>query len=245
MKKAVKEMRKGKEIVRGIGLVALAVSSANASEPPRSVAVSGYCQRNVIPDRGAVVATVDVRDADPKRAQSAATRQYESFRSKVGALRLPDGEISTVEYVSEEVREWEKDRQVSKGFHTRIGLRVETSDHARLGEVMALAAREGIKSVGGLELFVSTKKMLEEKMACLKDASAQAKSKAEALANALGAKVGEVLAITENSGPEAPPPRPMFARAMDVAEAKGAAEPTIVPGKTELSTSVQVTFGLK
>jgi uncharacterized protein YggE len=240
MKKTEKKMGMSK-VLAGI---ALAIGTAHASET-RSVAVSGYCQRNVIPDRGAIVATVDVRDADPKRAQVGATRQYESFRSKVAALRLPDAEVSTVEYVSEEIREWQKDRQVSKGFHTRIGLRVETSDHARLGDVMALASREGLREVGGLQLFVSTKKMLEEKMACLKDASAQAKAKADALASALGAKVGDVLAISENAGPEAPPPVPMFARTMEVAGAKMASAPTIEPGKTELSTTVQVTFGLK
>ncbi len=221
-----------------------AVASAGGAEVPRSVSVSGSCTRNVIPDRGAVVLTIDAKDPDAKRAQLAANRQYEGVRSKIEGLRLPDGEISTVEYVSEEIREWEKDRQVSKGFHTRIALRAETSDHGRLGEVIEVATRERVKNVGGLQLFISSKKIQEEKMACLKEASEQARAKADSLAHALGAKLGEVQTIQENSGPEySPPIAPMYGAPMEAMAAKAA--PRIEPGKTELSTTVQVSFGLK
>lgn len=231
------------------GVVAVAffagLTGALGAESPRSVAVSGSCVRSVVPDRGSVTVVVDVKEPEAKRAQVAATRQYEALRSKVSALKLPDGELTTSEYVSEEIREWEKNRMVSRGFHTRIGLRVETSDHARLGEVIDVASREGIKDVGELRNFVSTKKMLEEKMACLKEASEQARAKAEALAKALGAKVGDVLTVVESATPEAPPPQPMFRGAMMAADASMKAAPTIEPGKTELSTNVQVTFMLR
>jgi uncharacterized protein YggE len=219
-------------------------SAVASGEPPRSVSVSGSCTHTVIPDRGAVVVTVEARDADAKRAQVAAARQYEAVRSRIDALRLTDGEISTSEYVSEEIREWEKDRQVSKGFRTRIGLRAETSDHGRLGEVIEIASREKVKTIGGLQLFVSTKKAQEEKMLCLKEASEHAKAKAESLAHALGAKVGEVLTILESSGPEYSPP-PMYAETMAMDAGSARAAPRIEPGKTEISTSVQVTFGLR
>jgi uncharacterized protein YggE len=218
---------------------------ADAAEPPRSVAVSGTCLRNVIPDRGAVTVTAESRDADAKRAQVAANRSYEAVRSKVARLSLPDGDLSTAEYLSEEIREWEKDRLVSKGYRTRISLRVETSDHSRLGEVIDIASREGIKQMSGLQLFVSSKKMLTEKMACLKEAAEQARAKADSLAKSLGAKLGEVLTIQENASVSPEPPMPMMrgAMAMDAVMEKSA--PRIEPGKTELSTLVQVSFELK
>lgn len=226
--------------------VALSLLSAPvfAGDPPRVVSVSGACIRNVIPDRGAIVVIVDAKDADSRRAQTSATRQYESLRTKIASLKLPDGELSTSEYLSEEIREWEKDRQVSKGFHTRIGLRVETSDVGRLGEVIEIASRDGIHDLSGLQLFASTKKLLEEKMGCLKEASEQAKAKAESLAKALGAKVGEVLTIQENASPDSPSPPPM-PRGMMAMAAKSVAVPQIEPGKIEISTAVQVSFGLK
>ncbi len=219
---------------------------ASADAPPRTVSVSGTCIRNVVPDRAAILLPAEAKDADARRAQIAATKQYEAIRSKIVALKLPDAELMTAEYTSEEIREWEKDRQVSKGFRTRITLRVETSDPARLGEVVEIAARESIKQASGLQLFVSSKRMLAERTACLKEAAEQARVKGDSLAKSLGAKLGEVMTIQESSGPgyEAPP-SPMFrgAMAMDVAAQKAA--PAIEPGKTEIVASVQVSFGLR
>jgi uncharacterized protein YggE len=221
------------------------MGAAVAADAPRMVSVSGACMRNVIPDRGAVTITAEARDADAKRAQVAANRSYEAVRAKAARLNLPDGELSTSEYLSEEIREWEKDRLVSKGFRTRISLRVETSDHSRLSEVIDIASREGIKQMSGLQLFVSSKKMLEEKMACLKEAAEQARSKADSLAKSLGAKLGEVLMIQENAGYQPEPPMPMMRSAMAMDAVAEKAAPRIEPGKVELSTTVQVSFGLK
>jgi uncharacterized protein YggE len=229
-----------------VALIALSCASVARADVPRSVSVSGTCVRGVVPDRGAVVLTAESRDADAKRAQQAATRVYESVRSKTAALRLPDAELSTSEYVSEEVREWEKDRSVLKGYRTRISLRVETSDFSRLSEAIEVGSREGIKQMGGLHLFVSSKKMMEEKTACLKDAADQARAKADALARALGARVGEATSVVEASE-AAPQPGPRFAMmksAVAMDEAASAA-PQLEPGKTEISTTVQVTFALK
>lgn len=223
----------------------LGAASASAIETQRTVAVSGSCVRNAVPDRGAVTLTAEAKDADAKRAQTAANRQYEAIRSKAAGLKLPDSEISTSEYTSEEIKEWEKDRMVSRGFRTRISLRVETSDTARLGEVMDLGSREGIKQISGMQIFVSSKKMLEERMLCLKDASAQAKAKAETLAHALGAKVGDVISIQENSSPFYPPPQPIFATSMAMEGSERGAAPKIEPGKVEVNVSVNVTFGLR
>lgn len=215
------------------------------ADAPRSVLVSGSCIRSTIPDRGVVTLTAEAKDPSSKRAQIAATQLYESVRSKVTSLRLPDADLSTAEYTSEELKEWEKNRMVSKGFRTRIALRVETSDHSRLGEVLEVGTREGVTEMTGLQLFVSSKKMLDEKMFCLKDAAEQARAKADTLAKTLGAKLGEVLTIQETGSTHQPPaPRPMMmksAQSMNAAEAA----PTLEAGKVEVSTEVQVTFALK
>jgi uncharacterized protein len=235
-----------KTIILALGLgFGIFSAGAIAAETPRSVSVSGSCLRSVIPDRGSVTLTVDAKDADAKRAQTAASRQYESLRTKIGALRLADAEISTVEFRSEEIREWEKDRNVSKGFRTRMSLKVETSDISRLGEVTELASREGIKEMGSLTLFVSTKRMMDERMGCLKEASEQAKAKADTLAKALGAKVGEVLTINEDPTPDSSQPVPMMRNEMAFKSASAAPSPAIEPGRTEFKTTVHVAFGLK
>ena len=136
-------------VVISVGAV-FATGGAAAAENPRSVSVSGECIRTVVPDRGAVTITAEVKESDAKRARNGANRIYEAVRSRVSKLNLPDANVSTAEYLSEEVREWEKDKMVSKGFRTRIALRVETSDHSRLSEVIEIASREGVKQMSGM-----------------------------------------------------------------------------------------------
>lgn len=230
--------------MKSLAALVILFSGFAHADAPRSVSVSGSCIRSTIPDRGVVTLTAEAKDPNSKRTQVAATKLYEALRTKVTALRLPDVELSTAEYTSEELKEWEKSRQVSKGFRTRIALRVETSDHSRLGEVLEIGTREGVTEMSGLQLFVSSKKSLDEKMLCLKDAANQARAKADTLAKTLGVKVGEVLSIQEDGAEHSPSPRPLMMKSMRTMEVAEAA-PTIEPGKVEVSTEVQVTFGLK
>src|SRR5690606_3645443 len=144
---------------------------------------------------------------DLQQASKEAADIYNRLKGAVQKLSLADAEFTTTESKLEEVREWEKDRQVSKGFRARMGLRVATSQTQRLGEVTQIGAREGAREIGELELFLSSEKSRAEKMACLDTAAKDARERAEKLAGALGARVGEVLKITEN-WQDRPQPRP-------------------------------------
>ena len=214
-----------------------------ADREERRISVSGECSRAVIPDRGALVVVSEFRDDDLKTASRRATDAYGRAREAVKRLGLPDLELEIVEYSLGEVKEWQKDRHVSKGYRARMGLRVVTSQVDRLGEVIAIAAREGLQAVGGLQSFLSSGQELRERIACLQDAAANARTKAEKLATALGAKVGEPLTITESGGEQAPI-RPMLLGMGE--EVRAAAAPAVVEaGRQSLSLKVDVAFALK
>ncbi len=216
---------------------------ARAESETRRVTVSGKCTRQVTPDRGAIVVTADFRDDDLKQASKRATEAYERAREAVKRLGLKDVDLRTIEYSMSEVREWEKDRQVFKGYRARMGLRVATSQVDKLGEVIAIATREGLKEVGGLQSFLSESQQLQEQVACLQEAAQNARIKAEKLAAALGARVGETLLVTESGGFQSPPERMMV---MDAASGVGASRPpSIEAGQQTLSLAVEVAFALK
>lgn len=133
----------------------------------RRITVSGVCQREVTPDRGAVTLTAEARDSDLKVAAQKATSSYERVRDAIKKLNLQDLELRTVEYTMGEVREWENQKNVFKGFRSRLGLRVVTSQVDKLGEVISLATREGLKEVGGLQSFLSERNnSLKKLLAC-------------------------------------------------------------------------------
>lgn len=224
------------------------LSTAHAEAVLRQVSVSGSCTRMVVPDRASIMVTAEIMDSDPKKAMNRATEIYEKVRSNVLKLKIENKELSTSEVSLNERKEWESNKLVSKGFVARMGLRVESSDAASLGEVSQIAAKAGVKEIGGLNTFISSVKNRAETEACLKDAVKTAEKKAREMAEASGAKLGEVISLTEQSSGGivvAPPTYAAKGLMMMDASADRSAAPTIEPGKQEIQATVSASYYLK
>lgn len=213
----------------------------------RTIAVSGECVKSVLPDRASLILTSEFQNADSKRAANDAARQYEAVRDRVLKLKLADSEITTVEYSVNEIREWERNKSVSKGFRARMGLQVVTSDVKRMGEAIDIASREGVRDVGQLMTLISPARMNEAKTECLKEAVLTAKKKAQKVAEALGKTVGDAVSVSETGAPEfGASPMPLMAKmSMDARAGREAAPPPVDAGKRELSVQVNAVFILK
>ncbi len=231
-----------------IFLTSLALLSASgASALERQVTVTGSCSRQVTTDRGSVVLTADVRDDNLKSAIKKASRQYDRALDSIKKLKLENADLQTVEYNVGEVREWEKNKSVFKGYRARVGLSVSTSDIQRLSEVMEIAAREEIRDVGALTSFLSTEKIRKEQDLCLKEAAEHAKVKAENLASSLGAHLGPVVTLNESNLSTPPRIVPMARQALLKEGFVASAETpsAIEGGKQQVEATVNVTFELK
>jgi len=213
----------------------------------RMVSVNGACLRSVQPDRGSITVTAQNLDFDLQKAAKKTTEAYEKLRKAVQKLGLKNLELSTSEYDLSEVREWEKDKQVFKGFRSRMGLTVTTTEISRLGEIIVIAGAQNLREVSRLQTFLSPEKQKVERETCLEEAVKNARAKADAIAKAAGARVGRVLTVNEGSsgGNEA---QPFYAR-MDKANLAGAPERESAPPNVEASTvkisvEVSASFGL-
>lgn len=210
----------------------------------RYVAVQGSCTRSATPDRSEIALTAEYRADEIQSAVKDATSAYERTRDAVKKLGLADLETQTSEYTVSRVVEWEKNRQINRGYQVRMGLRVSTSSIAKMGEVISIAGRQGLKDVGQLRMYLSDAKTLEEKQACLQSAAEHAKSKAERLASSLGAKVGAVLSVQESGMTRTDPVMPMRMAVMAESDAKLSA-PQVEAGKQDISVQVDAVFELK
>ncbi|MBC7397645.1 MAG: SIMPL domain-containing protein [Bdellovibrionales bacterium] len=219
------------------------VSSA-FSEETKKVSVSGQCTAEVAPDRGSVNFVAERVEKDAATAIKKATELHESLRAEFKKLNLKDLEFSSSEYSVQERKEWEKNKNVSKGFAARLGLKAVTHTIADLGRLMEIAGRLGVTETSGLTTYVSDAKWMEEKNRCLDAAAKNAEVKAQALVKSLHAKLGKVLQITETSSVAPGPVQPMFMeRAMMKSDARGSAPtPTIEGQKQSLVQDVQVVF---
>lgn len=232
-------------------LLPLVGSAAQAVSERRSISVSGTCTRQITPDRGSITVTVEIMDMDLQVAAKKATETYDKVKEAVQKLRLENPNLTTSEYSLIEVKEWQKDRNVFKGFRARMGLRVATSSIQRLGEVITIAAKQGVRDVGALNTFLSQEKLLKEQSNCLEEAGANATARATRLASSLDAKLGEVLEITEasSSGQPSPPPivmNAMMSKRMNMmGGAEDAAAPSVEAGAQTLNVTIYATFAIK
>jgi uncharacterized protein YggE len=224
-------------------LVLFVANVATASE--HQVTVSGACTRQVTTDRGSITLTSDVRDDNLKNAIRKASRQYDRAVDSIKKLKLENMDLQTTEYNVGEVREWENNKSVFKGYRARVGLTVSTSDIQRLSEVMEVGAREEIREVGRLTTFLSSDKIRKEQELCLKEAAENARSKADKLAASLGARLGSVIAISESNVSTPAPIMPMRG-GETLMESKMTSAPSGVEGgKQEVSATVTASFEIK
>ena len=226
-------------------LVAFTGSFSFAETPPRSISVTGTCTRQATPDRGSITVTANFQEASIRDASSKSTRAYENAKAAIQKLNLEHLELMTSTYQLSEVREWEKDKSVFKGYRARIGLRVTTSEVARVGEVIAIGAREGLKETDQLNLFLSDEKAAKERALCLKTAAEDARSKAVKLAEALNTTVGEPLSISESSSHFTPPPIAFGGMESLRASSDAVPAPKLEGGQQTITVNVSVSFALQ
>lgn len=225
-------------------LLACCIAHADSD---KKVTVNGQCTAEVNPDRGSIVFVVDHTEKDVKQAIQKSTELHEKLREEFKRQKIKDLELSTSEYSVFEKKEWEKDRSVSKGFSARLGIRATTPEISKMGELIAIAARLGVKETNALSTYLSDQKLLDEKKKCLDVAAKNAREKAETLVKSLNARLGKVLQISERGNVSInPPPQPLFeARVMHKSMAADVASPTIEGQKQTLTQEVDVTFAIE
>ncbi|MBP9674393.1 MAG: SIMPL domain-containing protein [Bacteriovoracaceae bacterium] len=211
------------------------------------ISVQGTCIKQIVPDRGRVSLTVRELSKTPAEGQNRANEKYEKLRQDIKKLNLKDLELETSQFNVFERKEWEKDKMISKGFETSMGLTITTSEVDRLGEVLGLGSKYQVESQGGLESFVSSSRRQTEERNCLEVAMQDAKDKAKVMSETLKVKVGKPLLISENFGQSPmPQPRVMMMRktmAQDSAEAQNV--PQIEVGRQEIQRHIHVDFALE
>jgi uncharacterized protein YggE len=223
------------------------LSNAHAADSDKKVTVSGQCTAEVSPDRGSIVFVIENTEKDVKQAISKTTDLHEKLRAEFKRLTIKDLELSTSEYSVYEKKEWEKDKSVSKGFSARLGVKATTPEIAKMGELIAIAARLGVKETNALSTYLSPQKLLDEKKKCLDGAAKDAREKAEALTKSLNARLGRVLQINERGSISSSPMQPMYeARALHKSMAADAgAAPSIEGQKQTLTQEVDVSFAIE
>lgn len=231
--------------VAGLALLAVACETTEnievqAPAQAEGIRVSGTGEASGPPD----LAVLDLGVlAEAKTVEKARDIAAEAMNDVLDALKddgVADEDIQTRQFRIDPEYEFPDGKRELIGFRVSNMVQVKVRDLDSVGEVIddVAEAAGDIVQVHNLRFTIEEPEELEAQ--ARREAVAEARSKAESLADLAGVKLGEPLSINESFGPR---PIPFFEAPLAVG--RGAAEVTpIEPGELEVSVSVDILFAI-
>ena len=209
-------------------------SAGGAAKPAGGITVSGTGTVTSVPNEAEFSLGVQTEGSTAREALAKNSQEMHRVIAALGSAGVERRDIKTQDVsVSPSYAE----DQVS-GFSARNSVTVTIRKLSKAGEVLDAASNAGANEIYGPALTRSDQEAQQRK--ALRSAFADARVKAEALADAAGLRLGSVTAITEgfSGGPE-----PYFASAPGARVTADKAAP-IEPGTHDAQATVTVTFAI-
>jgi uncharacterized protein YggE len=216
-----------------VALLAGGADAATTATTPSTdtVTVSGTGTVTAVPDQASFSFTVQTKAATAVAALTRNGNDTKAVIAAVEAAGVAEADIQTDQVSLDPVQS--NDGTSIVGYTASDTINVTKLTIAKSGAVVDAAVGAGATDVSGPSLSLSSQDALYDQ--ALKDAVVQAKTKAQALADAAGRSLGGVVTIVEGGG-SAPIP---FA----VGAASSGNTP-IEPGTQEVQATVTVTYAL-
>lgn len=237
----------------GLSIVIFAVAtiatpslvSAEASET-KGISVTGECLKKVTQDRGGVSLGTSALAEKAGDAAEQTIKAHEKMKADVTKLGLRDFTAETEGYGVSQECSYDEGKRKCSGFRATLSTRFETSDLARLGDIVAVGSKHGSQEVSQLTTFVSPEKMKTERESCLETATKNAAAKAQKLAAGAGVHLGKLIALSEAAEVGQPPYPVARGRAFALgAEADAAASPSIDAKAQDIQVSVNALYAIE
>ena len=221
-------------LLAGCGAVGTTTTAGAAAN---TVTASGTGTAQAVPDTAEMSFGVTTMSPNAKSALDEASKVAEQIASALKKQGVADDDIQTQD-VSVYPQTVDQDgKQVITGYQASLSVRVKVRDIAKLGEVISAANAAGANEIGGPTFTVADP--APARAQAIDEAVADARKTAEAMAEAAGKSVGEVLSMSSSDAG-------MVAEAYGAFDMAGAAKAVpIEPGQLDISANVVVVFELK
>ncbi len=207
----------------------------------REITVVGTGDVTAIPDIATIslgVTTGPQPTAD--RALAMLTSRFDGVVKSLDKLGVAEEDIKATNISLNPQYDYNDGRQQLRGYTASESVRVKIRKLDTAGQVIAAATGEGINQVSGLSFTIDDTSALEAE--AQEEAIDDAKTKAERLAKALGARLGDVKSFSASGGSN--PPQPLYARA-ELSDAALEEGPPVPAGSQDITTTVTITYSLR
>jgi uncharacterized protein YggE len=233
-------------LVLGVGVALPSQAQQDASTSDRIVRVGGEATVRAAPDRATVRFAVVSRAETAEGARQQNATAAKNALNAVRALDLPEEGMRMESLRLQPRREYnpQTERHEERGYEASRQVVVDLRDLEQLPRLVTDVVQAGANRLEDVRYELEDRSVPRNE--ALRQAAEAAREKAELLATTLGASLGPVQQITEESfGWEGPSPR-MEMQFAKSAQEDAAPEPEAYSaGEIEVSATVQVTFSLQ
>jgi len=219
-----------------------------------TISVSGMGEVFAVPDRATFTVTVREESKDVADAQEKATKKSNDIISYLKGAGVEEKDIKTVSYNVNPKYEYSQgvctqyscppSKQTLVGFEVWQTLEVKVQDPKKAGDLLSGVGSKGASEVSSLSFTIEDEDAL--KAEAREQAIAEARAKADQLADQLGVKVVRVVGFSEDS--YGYPPMPYYSRggvAMDAAQEVKLSAPELPAGENKITSSVNITYEIR
>lgn len=204
----------------------------NQPEEKNIIIVSGDGQAKTDPDMAVVSVGISKQSATAKNAQESVNKTAAAIRDAV--LKVV-GDRKLIQTSGLSLYPQSNQNGKTIGYQASNMITITVNDIAKAGDVVDAATDAGATNLNGISFGLKDPK--KARAAALKDAVADAKSKADSLAEALGVTITEIVQVTEGGSNSNPYPMQFKAAAMEMR-----AGAPIEAGQVELGASVTIKY---
>jgi uncharacterized protein YggE len=214
-----------------------AMAQDRPADPPVVITV-GQAIVTAAPDRAFVTVAAESRSKNSAEAQRQNAAAMTAVLQKIQQSGISKDAIRTLSYDLQPEFDYANGRQTLRGYVARNTVEVRLDELDRMGAVLDAAGSGGATSIGGIRFDVRDRAGLERE--ALRRAVADARARADAMAEGAGRSIERVIRIEESGAPEMP--RPMYRMA---AVSEQAAVTPVSPSTVEIHVRVMLTAGLR
>ncbi len=227
--------------VRCLPVAAILVLSASAQAPaPRPASVRATAEATVVvkPDQARIGIGVITSAQTAQAASSQNATQAKLLIDKLHAATGTKTDIRTISYTVSPNYQYPRDggKPVISGYSAVNTVEVTIDDLSEIGKLIDVAVQSGANQIQRLEFTLKDEK--PARADALRQASLEARSNAEAMAAALGLKLGAIVSLEQGAAENNRPVPIMAARTAAVST-------PVEPGPIEVRATVTLTVAVQ
>jgi uncharacterized protein YggE len=214
------------------------IAAAPEASFVRQITVIGQGETTAVPDTAVVQMGVQTEADTAREALTENNVSAEALIAKLRELGIDERDIQT-----SSINIWPRyDSRGNNitGYQVTNSVTIKIRNIEQTGELLDQVVDVGANNISGIAFTIDDPAALQRD--ARNEALSDARARAEALAQASGTTLGQVLSINENVG--AAPPVPYYAATIE-AEAAGDSRVPVQPGEQNITAQLQVTFELR